>query len=105
MAHMFHIIYVLIFAIIVVCQRAECVINGLVPDEKVNSCQNEENILNICKDNYTVSTNCAKKFFKAIFNEDASIPNVGLNCCKQLLNKEGRLCHDRFVKEITKNSL
>ncbi|KAM7266553.1 hypothetical protein ACFE04_004450 [Oxalis oulophora] len=104
MSQMYNICVALIFAIIVVGQRAEATTNELTTNRKEGSCQNEKSLVNICKHQYTVSEGFAKKLFKTIFNEDSDVHNVGSNCCKQLFHKEGRLCHDTFVSEIIKES-
>ncbi|KAM7266486.1 hypothetical protein ACFE04_004383 [Oxalis oulophora] len=88
MSQMYNICVALIFAIIVVGQRAEATTNELTTNRKEGSCQNEKSLVNICKHQYTVSEGCAKKLFKTIFNEDSDVHNVGSNCCKQLFHKE-----------------
>ncbi|KAM7259311.1 hypothetical protein ACFE04_015052 [Oxalis oulophora] len=103
MAHMFNICFGLIIAIISVSASAESITNEVASTEKVYPCQEKDVLLNVCKDKYAIFKGCGKKFFNVIFNDKPDVNYVGFHCCKELVIKQGRVCHDKFIQELTKD--
>ncbi|KAM7268602.1 hypothetical protein ACFE04_010768 [Oxalis oulophora] len=101
MTKSFNILFSLVIAIIVIGQRAEAVASGPAYSDKAPLCRNDKSLLKVCKEKYTVSVDCANLFLQAIF-EKGNFKKIGFHCCKQLVVKEGRICHDRFVEEVIK---